>query len=79
MNGLAYGGAKVCYVGQPVAVVVAHDPYVARDAIERITVDLRSPDASPRSSGSGERRGACYPYGQNGKHLDRALVACIVP
>jgi aerobic carbon-monoxide dehydrogenase large subunit len=31
--------AKVCYVGQAVAVVVAHDPYVARDAVERIGVD----------------------------------------
>jgi carbon-monoxide dehydrogenase large subunit len=30
---------KVCYVGQPMAVVVAHDPYVARDAVELITVD----------------------------------------
>ena len=30
---------KVCYVGQPIAVVVAHDPYVARDAVELITVD----------------------------------------
>ena len=29
---------KVCYVGQPIAVVVAHDPYVARDAVELITV-----------------------------------------
>jgi len=30
---------KVCYVGQAVALVVAQDPYVARDAVERITVD----------------------------------------
>src|SRR5919109_1822139 len=30
---------KVCYVGQPIAVVVAHDPYVARDAVELIRVD----------------------------------------
>ena len=30
---------KVCYVGQAVAVVVAHDPYVAGDALERIAVD----------------------------------------
>jgi aerobic carbon-monoxide dehydrogenase large subunit len=30
---------KVCYVGQPMAVVVAHDPYIARDAMELITVD----------------------------------------
>ncbi|MBI3326967.1 MAG: xanthine dehydrogenase family protein molybdopterin-binding subunit, partial [Nitrospinae bacterium] len=30
---------KVCYVGQPVAVVVAQDPYVARDGVELITVD----------------------------------------
>ena len=30
---------KVCYVGQPVAIVVAQDPYVARDALELIQVD----------------------------------------
>lgn len=30
---------KVCYVGQPVAVVVARDRYVARDAVELIQVD----------------------------------------
>jgi carbon-monoxide dehydrogenase large subunit len=30
---------KVCYVGQAVAVVVAHDAYIAEDALERIAVD----------------------------------------
>jgi len=30
---------KVCYVGQPVAIVVAEDPYLARDATELIRVD----------------------------------------
>jgi aerobic carbon-monoxide dehydrogenase large subunit len=30
---------KVCYVGQPVAVVVAHDRYLARDALDQIEVD----------------------------------------
>ena len=30
---------KVCYVGQPVAIVVAQDPNVARDALELIQVD----------------------------------------
>ncbi len=30
---------QVCYVGQPIAVVVAHDPYIARDAVELITGD----------------------------------------
>jgi carbon-monoxide dehydrogenase large subunit len=30
---------RVCYVGQPIAVVVAHDPYIARDAVELMTVD----------------------------------------
>jgi aerobic carbon-monoxide dehydrogenase large subunit len=30
---------KVCYVGQAVAVVVADDPYVAREGVERIVVD----------------------------------------
>jgi len=43
---------KVCYVGQPLAVVVAHDLYVARDAVELITVDyeplvpILDPDAA---------------------------------
>jgi aerobic carbon-monoxide dehydrogenase large subunit len=32
---------KVCYVGQPVAVVVAHDRYLARDGLERIDVDYQ--------------------------------------
>jgi carbon-monoxide dehydrogenase large subunit len=45
---------KVCYVGQPIAVVVAQDPYVARDAVELITVDYEplvpvlDPDAAAR-------------------------------
>jgi carbon-monoxide dehydrogenase large subunit len=45
----------VCYVGQPIAVVVAHDPYVARDAVELITVDydpltpVLDPDAAARA------------------------------
>jgi carbon-monoxide dehydrogenase large subunit len=30
---------KVCYVGQPLAIVVAYDSYIARDAIDLITVD----------------------------------------
>ena len=30
---------KVCYVGQPVAIVVAEDPYAARDALDLIEVD----------------------------------------
>ena len=46
---------KVCYVGQPIAVVVAHDPYVARDAVELIMVDydpltpVLDPDAAARA------------------------------
>ena len=32
-------GDKVCYVGQPVAIVVAEDLYLARDAMELIQVD----------------------------------------
>jgi carbon-monoxide dehydrogenase large subunit len=31
--------SKVCYVGQPVAVVVARDRYVARDAVDLVEVD----------------------------------------
>lgn len=30
---------KVCYVGQPMAVVVANDPYIASDAVGRIVAD----------------------------------------
>ena len=30
---------KVCYVGQPIAVVVAENPYLARDAAELVDVD----------------------------------------
>src|SRR5262245_56615184 len=30
---------KVCYVGQPIAVVVANDPSVARDAVALLTAD----------------------------------------
>jgi carbon-monoxide dehydrogenase large subunit len=30
---------KVCYVGQPIAVVVAQDPSTAREGVERLTVD----------------------------------------
>ena len=32
---------KVCYVGQPVAVVVAHDRYIARDALDLIRLDCQ--------------------------------------
>src|SRR5215470_13826291 len=45
---------KVCYVGQPIAMVVAHDPYVARDAVGLMTVDYEplvpvlDPDAAAR-------------------------------
>jgi carbon-monoxide dehydrogenase large subunit len=45
---------KVCYVGQPIAVVVADDPYIARDAVELMTVDYEplvpvlDPDAAAR-------------------------------
>ena len=33
-------GERVRYVGEPVAVVVADDPYVAEDAAERVLVDI---------------------------------------
>ena len=32
---------KVCYVGQPVAIAVAHDRYLARDALDHIEVDYQ--------------------------------------
>jgi carbon-monoxide dehydrogenase large subunit len=30
---------KVCYVGQPIAILVAKDPYIARDGLDLISVD----------------------------------------
>jgi hypothetical protein len=30
---------KVCYVGQPVAIIVAEDPYLAHDAMQLVRVD----------------------------------------
>ena len=32
---------KVCYVGQPVAIIVAEDPYLAHDAMELVQVDYQ--------------------------------------
>src|SRR5918996_3455285 len=32
---------KVCYVGQPVAIIVAEDPYLAHDALELVQVDYQ--------------------------------------
>ena len=46
---------KACYVGQAVAVVVAQDPAIARDAVERIAIDyeplspILDPDAAVQS------------------------------
>lgn len=47
---------KVCYVGQPVAVVVAHDPYLARDGAELVAVDYDplSPVMDPDEAASGD-------------------------
>ena len=43
---------KVCYVGQAVAIVVAEDPYTARDAVEQIEVDYEplAPVINPREA-----------------------------
>jgi len=43
---------KVCYVGQAVAVAVARDPHVARDAVELITLDYEplSPILDPHEA-----------------------------
>ena len=45
---------KVCYVGQPVAVVVANDPYLARDGAELVAVDyeILSPVINPDEASS---------------------------
>ena len=32
---------KVCYVGQPIAMVIAEDPYTAKDALELVQVDYK--------------------------------------
>ena len=37
----ALAGEKVCYVGQPVAVVVAEDPYLAKDALDLVRVSYQ--------------------------------------
>ncbi|MFF3494543.1 hypothetical protein ACFYWS_24685 [Streptomyces sp. NPDC002795] len=44
---------RVLYVGQPVAVVIAEDPYVAEDAAELVEVDY----AEPPGVSSSTRRG----------------------
>ena len=43
---------KVCYVGQPVAVVVADDPYLARDGAESVIVeyDVLTPVTDPEQA-----------------------------
>ena len=43
---------KVCYVGQPVAVVVAENPYLARDGAELVTVhyELLAPVTDPETA-----------------------------
>jgi len=47
---------KVCYVGQPVAVVVAENPYSARDAAELVLVDYEplSPVVNPDEATAAE-------------------------
>lgn len=37
----ALAGDKACYVGQPVAVVVAEDPYLAKDALDKVEVSYQ--------------------------------------
>ena len=47
---------KVCYVGQPVAVVVADDPYLARDGAESLVVEYEvlTPVTDPAQSANPE-------------------------
>ncbi|MEE3013834.1 MAG: xanthine dehydrogenase family protein molybdopterin-binding subunit [Chloroflexota bacterium] len=47
---------KVCYVGQPVAVVVADDPYLARDGAESLVVEYEvlTPVTDPEQSANPE-------------------------
>ena len=54
----------VRYVGEPVAVVVAGDRYLARDAADAIVVDVR-----PAAGGGGSRAGDDRPAGRHPPRL----------
>ena len=69
---------KVCYVGQPIAVVVAHDPYVARDAVGLITVDYE-PLVPTRSRCRGAGRCARHPCGPGDERRHAPAPACRGP
>ena len=51
---------KVRYAGEPVAVVVASDRYVARDAADAIVVDVRPAAGGRRSRGGDDRHAAWF-------------------
>ena len=55
INQWALAVGRVRYVGEPVAIVIARDRYIAEDAVGLIEVDY-TPLARDRSRGSDERR-----------------------
>lgn len=63
---------RVRYVGEPVAVVVTDDPYVAEDAAELVSVDVQPLDAvvDPRTAADGP---ALFPEGNTYKTLHGRL------
>lgn len=67
----------VCYVGEPVAIVVAEDRYIAEDALDLIDVEYEPMDAIATISAA--RDGApCLPGKDNniGAQMDVALPGC---
>jgi carbon-monoxide dehydrogenase large subunit len=78
---------KVCYVGQPVAVVVAQDPYLARSGAELVTVDYEplSPVIDPDEA-TGESAPIIHPdlgtnvamrSVQHGGDIERAFAQAV--
>ncbi|MCI0866996.1 MAG: xanthine dehydrogenase family protein molybdopterin-binding subunit [Chloroflexi bacterium] len=77
---------KVCYVGQPVAIVVAQEPSQARDALETIQTDYEpltaimdpweaaSPDSIPVHSDMGTNVALRIHHDRQGKELDDAFA-----
>jgi aerobic carbon-monoxide dehydrogenase large subunit len=77
---------KVCYVGQPVAVVVARDRYVVRDALDLIQVDYEPlrpildpleaarADSSPNHEHLGTNIALCIRHDRQGHDLDATFA-----
>ena len=65
---------RVRYVGEPVAVVVAADRYLAEDALDLIEVDYEPLPVSCRSARCAEARRAVLHEGFGRQHRERPLV-----